>query len=254
MTGDIHAGGDGGSFGLLHWGVDAACFIVRRMAAVDIPAFVKERVSQLRAVSPVSDVVMDEVGADVRTLSIKYREISGERFRSFDECAALLTEVDFPDWPVDGPRTARWLVEQISRSAAGPVSRHSRWVTEAEIPTGDRAKHEHEVLSRMLELATTYDGFQVGNLACFEVLSRRLQLIEESHAENPSAPNYTGSSHYMGSVERRGGALLAPTLQLHVAGKLRDEAAIAKEQRKAVEVRQLQRPGNQRPKTGADGK
>eukprot|EP00974_Lingulodinium_polyedra_P116371 11158897-Lingulodinium_polyedra.AAC.1 len=55
------------------------------------------------------------------------------------------------------------------------------------------------------------------------------------------APNYDGAEHYLGSSERRGGALLAPGLALHVAGRLRDEAAIEKERRKAQELRTLPR-------------
>eukprot|EP00969_Alexandrium_andersonii_P228133 10075221-Alexandrium_andersonii.AAC.1 len=48
--------------------------------------------------------------------------------------------------------------------------------------------------------------------AAFEVLARRLQLIEEVRAESPAQPSWEGASHYMGSEERRGGALMDPQL------------------------------------------
>eukprot|EP00972_Heterocapsa_arctica_P014940 2201521-Heterocapsa_arctica.AAC.1 len=75
------------------------------------------------------------------------------------------------------------------------------------------------------------------NLAISEVLVRRMQLIEEAIAENPDAPNWEGAAHFMGTDERRGSALMAPSLRSHVAGKLQNEAAILKERRKAKEAR-----------------
>ena len=69
------------------------------------------------------------------------------------------------------------------------------------------------------------------------MLSRRLQHIEQAHVENSQAPDYSGAEHFLGSSEKKGGALIAPGLSLHVATRFRDEASIAKEQRKARESR-----------------
>ena len=66
--------------------------------------------------------------------------------------------------------------------------------------------------------------------------------MESAHLENPNALDYSGGAFYMGSAEKKGGALIAPGLSVHVAGKLRDEAAIAKETRKAKEVRGTNAP------------
>ena len=68
-------------------------------------------------------------------------------------------------------------------------------------------------------------------------LARRLHRIEAADVQNPQAPDYEGSSFYMGSAEERGGALVAPALSMHVAGKFRDEASVSKEIRKAKEGR-----------------
>ena len=92
-------------------------------------------------------------------------------------------------------------------------------------------------LSRAVELAAVVDCLNVKNLVCFEFLLRRLQLIEEAVAENPTQPDYSGASHYLGTEERRGGALLAPSLRAYVAGELGKEAAILKEKRKARDAR-----------------
>ena len=125
------------------------------------------------------------------------------------------------------------------------------WLKAAEIPSGDRSRFEHHLLSAMLETAVAYDSLQVSNLACFELLARRLQHIEAAHVGNPNAPDYEGTSHYMGSAEKRGGALIAPALSVHVAGKFRDEAAANKEIRKAKEST---RPQATPPYKGKDDK
>ena len=112
---------------------------------------------------------------------------------------------------------------------------------DADIAAGDRSRYEHECLSRILEIGVCFDQLCVCNLASFEVLVRRLQLLEHAHLECPSAPDYSGSMHFMGLQERRGGALIAPTLTSHVSTKLKEETAVAKERRKAAELRGEQR-------------
>ena len=66
--------------------------------------------------------------------------------------------------------------------------------------------------------------------------------------DSPNAPDYSGGEFFMGSMERKGGALVAPGLALHVATKMRDEASIAKESRKAREAHTGASGSNQAPK------
>ena len=61
-------------------------------------------------------------------------------------------------------------------------------------------------------------------------------------AENPASPSFEGASHYMGTGERKGGALVAPALRSHVASELGKEAAILKEKCKAREARSTPQP------------
>ena len=100
-----------------------------------------------------------------------------------------------------------------------------------------RVIHEHSILSRSIDLAVTTDRLNVANLASFELIGRRVQLIEEVHAEDPKNPNWEGAQRYVGITERRGGAVMAPSLRKHVAEQLSRETAIMKEKRKAREAR-----------------
>ena len=70
-----------------------------------------------------------------------------------------------------------------------------------------------------------------------EYLLRRIQLAEAAVLENPDIPSFEGARHFMGVPDRRGGALIAPSLNSFVASELGKEAAVLKEKRKAREAR-----------------
>ena len=175
---------------------------------------------------------------DARVCSIRYG-VDGVRYRDFREAIPLMEVSQFTDFPLTGPRSAHWLMTTIAQTSSGPLARHSRWTAESGVSMTDRSRYEHEILSRILETAVTYDCLNVTNLACLEIAGRRLQLLEESHLEDPLHPSFEGARHFVGTGERRGGALIAPSLQAHVATQLAGEAAIAKERRKALEVKGL---------------
>ena len=72
------------------------------------------------------------------------------------------------------------------------------------------AIHEDEVIARAIDLAVSYDALNICNLASFELLIRRRQLLADR------APSYKGSNHYMGTTYPPGGAIVVPELVKHV--------------------------------------
>ena len=179
---------------------------------------------------------------DIRTIAVRYG-LDGERHLPFNEAVSKMFESEMDDFELSGPRTTMWWLRAVARTGSAPIARHYRWVREAEIPGGDRSIYEHEVYSRALEAGACYDGLNLPNLALAEIMVRRLQLIEEAHVDSPSAPSYEGAEHFAGHGEKKGGALIAPKLQEHVASKMREEAAILKERRKVREARTLGKGG-----------
>ncbi|CAE8710731.1 unnamed protein product [Polarella glacialis] len=161
--------------------------------------------------------------------------------RSFNEAMTDMVVETRPEWarsPVVGPRTAPWWIDVLMvQNYGGLIARHHRWKSESGIGTNDRVGYEHEVISKTLEIAALYDGLNLKNCMFSEFLLRRLQLQEEAIAEDPTNPSYDGSAHWMGSSDRRGGALIAPALKAFVATELTREAAIMKEKRKAREAK-----------------
>ena len=83
----------------------------------------------------------------------------------------------------------------------------------------------------------TYDQLDVSSLGCFELLVRRLQMLEEAYGANPKAPRFNAQNYFM--AQGKNNVALAPALVAHVAGELRDGAAVAKERRKAREEASL---------------
>ena len=116
--------------------------------------------------------------------------------------------------------------------------------------------YEHEVESKALELGATIDGINLKKSVMAEYLLRRIQLAEAAVLENPENPSFEGARHFMGVPDRRGGALIAPSLNSSVASELGKEAAVLKEKRKAREARggrgDHQKGGRGRGR-GADG-
>lgn len=186
----------------------------------------------------VPDAAPDAGDDDVRTLSVKIGS-DGSRRRNYREAAESMIEVDFSDWPLEGPRTCAWVAREVARVAEGPRSQHGLWVRGSRIPDGDRAIHEDLVLATMFETSVFYDCLNVANLATMEVLCRRRQLLAEAHSANPAAPSYEGGDYFLGTGSRPGGAIVAPSLTSFVSERLRADAAILKEKRKLAEARNL---------------
>lgn len=117
------------------------------------------------------------------------------------------------------------------------MARHDRWITNRGVAARSPIAYEHEMTSRCLQYGAVFDHLNLKGLAMVEFLMHRLQLLEDVIAENPSALSFEGAAHYLGSDERAGGALMAPSLRAYVSGELARESAIQKERRKAREVR-----------------
>ena len=107
---------------------------------------------------------------------------------------------------------------------------------------------------RLLEQAGCYDVMDVTNLASFEILMRRLQLIEYTYSEKGPAPPskedkgkgkgksmhvglYDESQIFMGSHKEFGDIMVAPDLLEYVSKEVEKEAAVMKQVRKAREER-----------------
>jgi hypothetical protein len=122
-------------------------------------------------------------------------------------------------------------IQSVSESCH---SQHLAWVSQSRVPDGSRAIFQDATLAQILDTAICYDALNVSNLASFELLVRRRQLIAAAHSHNASAPSYDGADYYLGNRYRQGGSILVPALT--VSKKLQADSAIMKERRKLAEA------------------
>ena len=158
---------------------------------------------------------------------------------SVPQVASEMSVQDYPFiFPLEGGRHASWFLDTAVSSVGGSfLVRHHRWVATSSVKPTTPLVYEHETPSTGLDLGATYDRLNLKNSVMIEWFLRRIMLQESSVSENPHEPSFEGARHFMGFGERKGGALVSPALQSHVAFQLGKEAAILKEKRKAREAR-----------------
>lgn len=208
--------------------------LIHQLQVDGIPQFCEDRISLARS-SVASEGDDRQAGEDARTMEVKYAA-SGERQRSFKDTVAEFQQTEFEDFPLE-PRTSLAYLKAVSSIAESSFGQHLSWVHQSRIPENDRAIHESEVLSRAIDMAICYDQLNVVNLASFELLIRRKQLLAEAYSYGGGTPSYAGSDHFMGTSYRPGGAIVVPELTRHVADRMHQESQILKEKRKQQEMK-----------------
>lgn len=232
-------------------GSTRAC-LIKSIQADELDAFCQERVQLARETEALAG---DDRSAsdDIRTMAVQYT-MNGERKRNIKDSIGEMAEVELEDFPYE-PRTCHEYLQAVSTVAESCFSQHLAWVQQAGIPSGSRAIFEDEVLSQILDIAISYDALCVCNLASFELLVRRKQLLAEAHSFNPAAPSYEGADYWLGSRYRPGGAIVIPRLTEHVSKKLEADSKILKERRKLEEAKGKGKGrGSAAPKSGAKGR
>lgn len=208
--------------------------LIRILAPSELGTFCDERIVLARA-SVAKDG--DELSAsdDLRTMEVHYSQ-NGERRRGFKDAVGAMTQVEMEGFPFE-PRTCLEYLKAVTSLSESAYAQHLAWVQQARIPEGSRAIYEDEVLAQILDVAVSFDCLNVANLASFELLVRRRQLIADAHSLNPSAPSYDGADYYLGNRYKHGGGIIVPSLTEHVSKRLQADSQILKERRKLEEAK-----------------
>jgi hypothetical protein len=184
--------------------------------------------------------------ADPRVLLLK-NDGSGQRHRDFRETVPLLQEGETQQWPVRGPRTAKWVLRHMADHAGTPIAWHTKWLHETRLEADPPSVVAHETACRLLHVMTCFDELDASNCAVGEIIARQVQLVEEKHRDAGSkktqGDSASSDSHlYLGTTSTRGGLCICPALQDWISDELRREASVMKERRKAREEREIARP------------
>ena len=171
------------------------------------------------------------------------------RGRPFAQAVSLLSESTFNDWPVDGPRTLLWLLRTMAAGDTTPNRRHYWWRSVLGLGANEAGVGEHAFLSELLENGVCFDQLNCSELAVYEHISRRYQVLEESYrgrlqdktmgTESTYGLAEDELSLYVGKRSSTTTALVCPALQTFVAAGVAEKTAILKERRKGREERGL---------------
>ena len=191
---------------------------------------------------------------DVRIMPVLF-DSADERWRTVQECVPDLEEVDFDDFPLQGPRTICHDVRQLRRLGMDFVQHHESWLKKSGVRSSDRSVYEHASLCRALNYMMCYDQLNVGALASSEAMNRRRTLIEHAHQGRPDAPSYEGSEEFLGIRESTDGSIIDPALTQHAARRQAAKAEVLKQSRLAAEERRHVRGKEEevRPRKGEKG-
>lgn len=160
---------------------------------------------------------------EMRVLDVRYDE-HGVRYRPWKEAASAMVEDSFEDWPIEGPRTTKWLARTFSRSGLSPTAWVERFLHTARWSDTDRSIHELRAIAKYLEAAGSYDQLNLPSLASMEHVARRWLVIMEAHSANPTQPDYDASGYIMGdNLETMG---VDPRLKTYVAKQMRDDPEV----------------------------
>ena len=202
-----------------------------------------------------------EAFGDARLLGLDV--VAGVRDKlQWRDVAAKVSEVSFNDWPIPGPRTAKWCVDFINRRGGGAIDHHRFWMNSNGLYPDMWGVQEHEAALKILDLAGTYDGLDIPNSAGLEHLMRRAQLIEFTYSDRGPAPptgNKSGkggkkgssggfdeANIFMGQHRSHGDVMICPELIDYVSKETEREASVMKQVRKAREERELAAKNNEK--------
>jgi hypothetical protein len=140
-----------------------------------------EDAEELVTRAEVAALVEKSAELDDRLLKVKLR--AGERHRDWSELPALMQEVTYKDWPLEGPRVGTWCVSFLARTPGGIGDRHETWRRQANLRPADWGVSEHASLCEIVRLAGQYDQVHLTNLVSVEAAFRRLVTIEFVHMD-----------------------------------------------------------------------
>lgn len=181
-----------------------------------------------------------EESRDLRILPVMF-DAGEERWRNLADAIGEYEEVDFDDFPLQGPRTVYRDVRQLRRQGMDFIQHHESWLKKSGVRSSDRSVYEHACICRTLNYMASYDQLNIPSLASAESLNRRRALIEIAHQGRPDAPSYEGAEEILGVRESTDGSVIDPAITQHAARRQAAKAEIMKQKRLMSEETRYQR-------------
>lgn len=177
------------------------------------------------------------------------RLLAGKRRLDLSAAVALMHEGKDPEFPVTGVRAAREFHDSVAYGPGNFLSYHSEWMRLSGVSNRNAAAHVHRNLCEVLRLMRSYDQIDCSSLAAGETLCRWLIQTEMAVERSPGQPDYQGLDIVAGTATMPDGRASTSKFQEWVSSRLKERAAIWKQDRL---YRQERRQGPGRGARGGD--
>ena len=137
-----------------------------------------------------------------------------------------------------------WGLRFMLENGGTPCGWRTKWRADMKLQIQDGGVEFHESACRMLQVGSSYDQLNLGNVAMAEMLMREVMCTEEKYKDRAGGVkdgSLTEKSLFLG-LEQRVNLCIHPELLAYIGEEMRKEAIILKERRKAREERVLLKP------------
>jgi hypothetical protein len=193
-------------------------------------------------------------GRDMR-LGTTVRDTSGARTTTLREAwPDLKREESIPGWLFEGPRAGCELAPAVLATGHEMLTYGPHWIQASGLNPHSGLAVEFSVLIMVWHFAVVFDQLNPRNIACMELVARRILMIQKAVKRNCKAPDFEGLEIYLSHRFDASGGVVSRSFDKHISALQRDEAQIMKQTRlwhEEVDAKAKTKAG---PKGGKNGK
>ncbi|CAE8711223.1 unnamed protein product, partial [Polarella glacialis] len=207
-----------GSSALVDAAGDGSWDFAQRIADADLPAWLDDKRSG--------------AGRDER-LGPTVRAPDGSRCGLLSRVMPLLkASASKPvGWVFDGPAACQEMLRGVVATGHELLAYAPHWIRTSGVAPTSGLAIEFTTLTTILHFGVCRDQLNPFNLNAFEMVARRLLMIQKAVKRNAKAPDFEGLDVYMSHSFDSSGGIVAQQFDKHLSELQRNEAQILKQQR-----------------------
>ena len=170
-------------------------------------------------------------GRDLRVCPLVRTGPGRPRRQTVDQAIAAHRPTVESDWPFRSPKAVAELFDGVRASGLGFASYANHYITVGGVAPGGNVAHELRNLFSALRHLSEYDQADCSNLACAELLARRIVQIQRAVKRSPKHPDFSGLEAIMATSLDEIGGVVTTKFDEWVASEQKTQAVIMKNQR-----------------------
>ena len=168
---------------------------------------------------------------DLRLLGV-HTDKTGKRKLDLADSISLMKEEQMEDFPLGGSvRAAMEFLTSVNDGPGSLARYHTEWQRLSGISENSSVTYSHRNLCEALRLMHSFDQINVVNTASGELLVRWIIQLETATERNPRSPDFSGLDIVMMGPTTSEGKAITSKFTEHLTAKLKERAAIWKQER-----------------------